>query len=36
MKYPTTPKGKVTDNYFGISVPDPYRVIQYFGAYYDY
>ena len=28
MKYPTTPKGKVTDKCFGISVPDPYRWLE--------
>ncbi len=28
MKYPRTPKGKTTDDYYGTSVPDPYRWLE--------
>lgn len=28
MKYPITPKGTVTDDYFGTPVPDPYRWLE--------
>ena len=28
MKYPRTPKGTITDDYFGTPVPDPYRWLE--------